>query len=63
VTSSTLERVLMNTDFRTRFISLLSYRFREFGSILGLQVLEAVNGGANDAEGRGNLNIVTLNLG
>ncbi|CCA70074.1 related to KRE33-Killer toxin REsistant protein [Serendipita indica DSM 11827] len=39
-------------DFRSRFLSLLSYRFREFGSILGLQVLEAVNGGARDSAGQ-----------
>ncbi|KIM30804.1 hypothetical protein M408DRAFT_21631 [Serendipita vermifera MAFF 305830] len=38
-------------DFRARFISLLSYRFREFGSVLGLQVLEAANGGTRDPDG------------
>ncbi|KAG8874859.1 hypothetical protein FRC20_004973 [Serendipita sp. 405] len=39
-------------DFRSRFLSLLSFRFREFGSILGLQVLEAVNGATRDSEGQ-----------
>ncbi|KAJ7665664.1 GNAT acetyltransferase 2-domain-containing protein [Mycena rosella] len=32
-------------DFRRRFISLLSYKFREFGSVTALSILEAVNTG------------------
>ncbi|KAH6867661.1 N-acetyltransferase 10 [Coprinopsis sp. MPI-PUGE-AT-0042] len=32
-------------DFRRRFISLLSYKFREFGSVTALSILEAVNMG------------------
>ncbi|KAI0052738.1 DUF699-domain-containing protein [Auriscalpium vulgare] len=32
-------------DFRRRFISLLSFKFREFGSVMGLSVLEAANSG------------------
>ncbi|KAJ7053920.1 GNAT acetyltransferase 2-domain-containing protein [Mycena amicta] len=32
-------------DFRRRFVSLLSYKFREFGSITALSILEAVNTG------------------
>ncbi|KAJ7084737.1 GNAT acetyltransferase 2-domain-containing protein [Mycena crocata] len=32
-------------DFRRRFISLLSYKFREFGSVTALSILEAVNAG------------------
>ncbi|KAJ7784801.1 helicase-domain-containing protein [Mycena olivaceomarginata] len=32
-------------DFRRRFLSLLSYKFREFGSVTGLSILEAVNSG------------------
>lgn len=30
-------------DFRRRFLWLLSYKFREFGSVTALSVLEAVN--------------------
>jgi Possible tRNA binding domain len=44
------------SDFRRRFISLLSYKFREFGSVTALSILEAVNvgvpkngGGVGDA--------------
>ncbi|VDC00414.1 unnamed protein product [Peniophora sp. CBMAI 1063] len=32
-------------DFRRRFVQLLSYKFREFGAVLGLSVLEAANSG------------------
>ncbi|KAJ7726390.1 GNAT acetyltransferase 2-domain-containing protein [Mycena metata] len=32
-------------DFRRRFLSLLSYKFREFGSVTALSILEAVNTG------------------
>ncbi|TEB27752.1 DUF699-domain-containing protein [Coprinellus micaceus] len=32
-------------DFRRRFLTLLSYKFREFGSVTALSVLEAVNAG------------------
>ncbi|KAH9948851.1 GNAT acetyltransferase 2-domain-containing protein [Amylocystis lapponica] len=32
-------------DFRRRFLSLLSFKFREFGSVTGLSVLEAANNG------------------
>ncbi|CAL1712686.1 unnamed protein product [Somion occarium] len=32
-------------DFRRRFLSLLSFKFREFGSVTALSVLEAVNSG------------------
>ncbi|KAG6892348.1 N-acetyltransferase 10, partial [Termitomyces sp. T159_Od127] len=39
-------------DFRRRFLSLLSYKFRDFGSVTALSVLEAVNNGLKkrDAE-------------
>jgi hypothetical protein len=30
-------------DFRRRFLSLLSFKFREFGSVTALSVLEAAN--------------------
>ncbi|KAI0769934.1 GNAT acetyltransferase 2-domain-containing protein [Fomes fomentarius] len=33
------------TDFRRRFLTLLSYKFREFGSVTALSVLEAANAG------------------
>ncbi|KAL4073177.1 GNAT acetyltransferase 2-domain-containing protein [Scleroderma yunnanense] len=41
-------------DFRRRFISLLSYKFREFGSVMALSVLEAANAGikGDDHTGR-----------
>jgi N-acetyltransferase 10 len=32
-------------DFRKRFISLLSFKFREFGSVTALSLLEATNSG------------------
>ncbi|KAJ6606812.1 GNAT acetyltransferase 2-domain-containing protein [Mycena sp. CBHHK59/15] len=32
-------------DFRRRFLSLLSYKFREFGCVTALSILEAVNTG------------------
>ena len=32
-------------DFRRRFLSLLSYKFREFGSVTALSILEAANAG------------------
>ncbi|KIM44748.1 hypothetical protein M413DRAFT_442705 [Hebeloma cylindrosporum] len=35
-------------DFRRRFLTLLSYKFREFGSITALSVLEAANAGIKD---------------
>ncbi|GAA5949518.1 hypothetical protein JCM21900_000247 [Sporobolomyces salmonicolor] len=34
-----------SVDFRKRFIALLSYKFREFGSITSLSILEAANSG------------------
>ncbi|KAF9071572.1 GNAT acetyltransferase 2-domain-containing protein [Rhodocollybia butyracea] len=35
-------------DFRTRLLTLLSFpKFREFGSVLGLSVLEAINNNSN----------------
>lgn len=37
-------------DFRRRFISLLSFKFREFGSVMGLSVLEAANAGVKYLE-------------
>lgn len=40
-------------DFRRRFISLLSYRFREFGTITSLSVLEAASAGVRAAGGEG----------
>lgn len=32
-------------DFRRRFLSLLSFKFREFGSVTALSILEAANNG------------------
>ncbi|KAJ7652167.1 GNAT acetyltransferase 2-domain-containing protein [Mycena polygramma] len=37
-------------DFRRRFLSLLSYKFREFGSATALSVLEAVNLGLKSVD-------------
>ena len=37
-------------DFRRRFLTLLSYNFREFGSVTALSVIEAANAGAKRAE-------------
>ena len=38
-------------DFRKRFLSLLSYKFRELGSITALSILEAANAGIKDEDG------------
>jgi Possible tRNA binding domain len=38
-------------DFRRRFLSLLSYKFREFGSVTALSILEAANVGVKDEDG------------
>ncbi|XP_006462977.1 hypothetical protein AGABI2DRAFT_224663 [Agaricus bisporus var. bisporus H97] len=38
-------------DFRKRFVSLLSYKFREFGSVTALSVLEAAHSGIRTKEG------------
>ncbi|KAF8811910.1 DUF699-domain-containing protein [Phlegmacium glaucopus] len=38
-------------DFRKRFLSLLSYKFREFGSVTALSILEAANAGIKDEAG------------
>lgn len=38
-------------DFRRRFLSLLSFKFREFGSITALSVLEAANNGVKKLDG------------
>ncbi|KAF8651842.1 hypothetical protein AX16_004642 [Volvariella volvacea WC 439] len=38
-------------DFRRRFLSLLSYKFREFGSVTALSILEAANAGLKTVEG------------
>ena len=37
-------------DFRRRFLTLLSYNFREFGSVTALSVIEAANTGAKNSE-------------
>jgi N-acetyltransferase 10 len=37
-------------DFRRRFLTLLSFKFREFNSIMGLSVLEAANAGVKYLE-------------
>jgi N-acetyltransferase 10 len=36
---------ICSVDFRRRFLSLLSFKFREFGSVTALSVLEAANTG------------------
>ncbi|KAF9236966.1 GNAT acetyltransferase 2-domain-containing protein [Melanogaster broomeanus] len=35
-------------DFRRRFLSLLSFKFREFGSVTALSILEAANAGVKE---------------
>jgi hypothetical protein len=41
---------VFNSDFRRRFLTLLSYNFREFGSVTALSVIEAANSGAKSTE-------------
>lgn len=56
-----LSRPSTGTDFRRRFLSLLSFKFREFGSIMALSVIEAANTGAKTIDagrGRGMFNIL-----
>ncbi|KAJ6601138.1 GNAT acetyltransferase 2-domain-containing protein [Mycena vulgaris] len=52
-------------DFRRRFLSLLSYKFREFGSVTALSILEAVNTGlkAVDADPAKSRELNTTELG
>jgi N-acetyltransferase 10 len=38
-------------DFRRRFLSLLSFKFREFGSVTALSVLEAADIGVKKLDG------------
>jgi hypothetical protein len=38
-------------DFRRRFLSLLSFKFREFGSVTALSVLEAADIGVKKLNG------------
>ena len=51
-------------DFRRRFLTLLSFKFREFNSIMGLSVLEAANVGVRylEPDGKQGLNSFTLRL-
>ncbi|KAG5338546.1 hypothetical protein C0989_007110 [Termitomyces sp. Mn162] len=51
-------------DFRRRFLSLLSYKFRDFGSVTALSVLEAVNTGLKnyDARKAKRLDVSELNI-
>lgn len=49
------------TDFRRRFLTLLSYKFREFGSVTALSILEAANAGIKDSpEEQGIIMIIFL---
>jgi hypothetical protein len=41
------------SDFRRRFLTLLSFKFREFGSVTALSVLEAANAGLKFLENSG----------
>lgn len=42
---------MRGVDFRRRFLSLLSFKFREFSSITALSVLEAANVGVKKLDG------------
>lgn len=46
-------------DFRQRFLSLLSYQFREFTSAMALSILEAVDVGVRKADGSGMSKVLT----
>lgn len=46
----TAKIVFVYTDFRKRFLSLLSFKFREFGCVMALSVLEAANTGMEAAK-------------
>jgi N-acetyltransferase 10 len=39
----------LDSDFRKRFLSLLSFKFREFAGVTALSITEAANGGVKDA--------------
>ena len=49
-------------DFRKRFLSLLSYKFREFGSVTALSILEAANVGIKGGEGDQSKGIISSRL-
>ncbi|RDB21639.1 RNA cytidine acetyltransferase [Hypsizygus marmoreus] len=51
-------------DFRKRFLSLLSFKFREFGSVTALSVLEAANAGlkAHDQDKAKDLAVSELSI-
>lgn len=42
---------IRGVDFRRRFLSLLSFKFREFGTVTALSVLEAANVGVKKLDG------------
>ena len=52
-------------DFRRRFLSLLSYKFREFGSVTALSILEAANAGTKktaDNKSKGRLDFLIFRI-
>ncbi|KAI0753892.1 GNAT acetyltransferase 2-domain-containing protein [Irpex lacteus] len=50
-------------DFRRRFLSLLSFKFREFGSVTALSVLEAANVGVKKLDEEGSRELTSTELG
>ncbi|KAH8104752.1 GNAT acetyltransferase 2-domain-containing protein [Cristinia sonorae] len=49
-------------DFRRRFLSLLSFKFREFGSVTSLSILEAANAGLKKVDNDPARDIVSTEL-
>ncbi|KDQ51270.1 hypothetical protein JAAARDRAFT_185315 [Jaapia argillacea MUCL 33604] len=49
-------------DFRKRFLSLLSYKFRDFGSVMALSVLEAASAGVKYSESTNTLTTTELSF-
>ncbi|KIJ54078.1 hypothetical protein M422DRAFT_25043 [Sphaerobolus stellatus SS14] len=44
-------------DFRRRFLTLLSFKFREFGSVTALSIIEAINSGIKRRDADSSINI------
>jgi len=57
---ASIEKYVFFQDFRKRFLTLLSYKFREFGSVTALSILEAANAGVKDDSETGTTHFVSF---
>ncbi|KAF8509990.1 GNAT acetyltransferase 2-domain-containing protein [Hysterangium stoloniferum] len=49
-------------DFRRRFLTLLSFKFREFGSVTALSIIEAINAGVKHLDSQSTLGVTSQEL-